>query len=129
LKRLSTNKGFTLIELLVVVGIMAALAAIVVPNVARFVGTGKEEGATWELDTLQTSMDTAMTDFGFTSVNPSPSQGVTDFSSVGGANIDPRPGNTLYLYGDVKGAYLRVRNAKYGPYGWGTDGRVYRITS
>ena len=42
---LSGNSGFTLIGVLVVVGIMAALAAIVVPNMARFVGTGTEEGA------------------------------------------------------------------------------------
>src|SRR3990170_1606390 len=105
------NRGFTLIELLVVVGIMAALAAIVVPNVASFVGTGREEGADWELNTLQSSMDTAITDFGFKEVEPSPDfdvdplAGVSDFSDAGGADIDPT-GNTLYLYGDLQGAYL-----------------------
>ena len=126
------NRGFTLIELLVVVGIMAALAAIVVPNVASFVGTGREEGADWELNTLQSSMDTAITDFGFTSVEPSPDfdvdplAGVSDFSDAGGADIDPT-GNTLYLYGDLQGAYLRVRFARYGPYQWDGDGRISRV--
>jgi len=123
MKRFSMNKGFTLIELLVVVGIMAALAAIIVPNVARFVGTGKDEGAEWELGTLQTAMDTAMTDFGFKTVEPSPPGGVTDFSL---ADIDPSA-NVVHLYGDVPGAYLRTRFAeKYGPYQWGTDGRIFR---
>lgn len=122
----SMNSGFTLIELLVVVGIMAALAAIVVPNVARFVGTGEEEGADWELNTLQSSMDTAITDFGFTSVEPSPPGGVVDFSLAGGADID-LTGNTLYLYGDLQGAYLRVRFAKYGPYQWDSDGLISRV--
>jgi len=44
--RPSMNSGFTLIELLVVVGIMAALAAIVVPNVARFVAPGRRRELT-----------------------------------------------------------------------------------
>ena len=34
------EKGFTLIELLVVIGILGALAAVVVPNVSRFSGSG-----------------------------------------------------------------------------------------
>ncbi len=123
----SMNRGFTLIELLVVVGIMAALAAIIVPNVARFVGTGRDEGANWELNTLQSSMDTAITDFGFTSVRtPSSPEGVVDFSEDGGADIDPT-GNELYLYGDLQGAYLRTQFARYGPYWWDSDGRISRV--
>ena len=105
---------------------MAALAAMIVPNVARFVGTGEDEGAAWEVSTLQAAMDTAITDFGFTAVNASPAGGVTDFSSVGGADINPDAGLTLYLYGDVQGAYLRVRFAKYGPYEWDSDGLISR---
>jgi prepilin-type N-terminal cleavage/methylation domain-containing protein len=34
------QRGFTLVELLVVIGILAALAAVVVPNVGRFAGSG-----------------------------------------------------------------------------------------
>jgi len=127
MKRPGMNRGFTLIELLVVVGIMAALAAIIVPNVARFVGTGEDEGADWELNTLQSSMDTAITYFGFKEVKPSPPGGVTDFSAAGGGDIDP-DGGGVYLYGDLAGAFLRVRFAnKYGPYEWGNDGRISRV--
>jgi len=127
MRKLGRNRGFTLIELLVVVGIMAAVGAILVPNVARFVGTGRDEGAGWELNTLQSSMDTAITDFGFTSVEPSPPGGVVDFSSAGGGDIDDDAVGTLYLYGDLQGAYLRVRFARYGPYQWDGDGRISRV--
>ncbi|MBU2009699.1 MAG: prepilin-type N-terminal cleavage/methylation domain-containing protein [Chloroflexi bacterium] len=127
MKRPNMNRGFTLIELLVVVGIMAALAAIVVPNVARFVGTGEDEGADWELNTLQSSMDTAITYFGFTTVEPSPVGGVSDFSSAGGGDIDEDAVGTAYLYGDLAGAFLRVRYAKYGPYQWDSAGRISRV--
>lgn len=127
MRKLGKNRGFTLIELLVVVGIMAAMGAILVPNVARFVGTGRDEGAGWELNTLQASMDTAITDFGFTTVEPSPVGGVTDFSSAGGGDINADPVATLYLYGDLQGAYLRTQFARYGPYQWDSDGRISRV--
>ena len=32
------QKGFTLIELLVVIGILGVIAAVVVPNVGKFIG-------------------------------------------------------------------------------------------
>ena len=43
-RRLGDQKGFTLIELLVVVGIIVALAAVIVPLVVRFSDRG-EQGA------------------------------------------------------------------------------------
>jgi hypothetical protein len=52
---------------------------------------------------------------------------VSDFSDVGGGDIDPDPGVDVYLYGDLAGAFLRVKDAKYGPYEWGDDGRISRV--
>ncbi|GAH86488.1 unnamed protein product [marine sediment metagenome] len=49
------QKGFTLIELLVVIGILGAIAAVVVPNVGSFIGRGKTESYQTELHNVQTS--------------------------------------------------------------------------
>ncbi len=35
------QKGFTLIEMIVVVGIIAVLAAVIVPNIGKFIGSGE----------------------------------------------------------------------------------------
>ena len=56
------QKGFTLIELLVVIGILGAIAAVVVPNVGSFIGRGKTEAYATELHNVQTSVMAMMVD-------------------------------------------------------------------
>ena len=56
------EKGFTLIELLIVVAILGVLAAVVIPNVGRFIGRGEEEAADTELSNVQTAVIAMMTD-------------------------------------------------------------------
>ncbi len=56
------EKGFTLIELLIVVAILGVLAAVVIPNVGRFIGSGREEAAATELSTIQTAVSAMMVD-------------------------------------------------------------------
>jgi type IV pilus assembly protein PilA len=58
------EKGFTLIELLVVVAILGILAAIVIPNVSRFMGSGKVEGANTEAHDVQLAVIAYMADSG-----------------------------------------------------------------
>ena len=56
------QKGFTLIELLVVVAILGVLAAVAIPNVAKFMGRGKTEAQLTEQATLQTAMVAMISD-------------------------------------------------------------------
>ena len=66
-----SEKGFTLVELLVVVGIIVALAAVIIPNVSRFTGKGTEGALSAEAENVQAAMDTMMADNGITGVTAS----------------------------------------------------------
>jgi len=54
--------GFTLIELLVVVAILGVLAAVAIPNVGKFMGTGHSQAALTELHNIQTAVMAGMAD-------------------------------------------------------------------
>ncbi len=54
------QKGFTLIEMIVVVGIIAVLAAVIVPNIGKFIGTGEDGAKAAEWESVQTAMNAMM---------------------------------------------------------------------
>ena len=56
------EKGFTLIELLIVVAILGVLAAVVIPNVGRFIGRGETEAQATELANMQSAVTAMMVD-------------------------------------------------------------------
>ncbi len=56
------EKGFTLIELLIVVAILGVLAAVVIPNVGRFIGRGEEEAKETEFANVQSAVTAMMVD-------------------------------------------------------------------
>ena len=55
-------------ELLVVIGIIGALAAVVIPNVSRFAGSGDTAANETEAQTVQAALDLYMADTGSTTV-------------------------------------------------------------
>ncbi len=65
-KRLGSHvkdqQGFTLIEMLVVIGIIGALAAVIVPLVIQFSGDGAQASYDAEWDAVQTTIDIMMSD-------------------------------------------------------------------
>lgn len=102
------QRGFTLVELVVVLGIMAALAAVVVPVVARFAGSGDQEANSTERDMVQSAMDLFMADTATQAVVAS-----TAPTSAFAAPTDP----ALYP------GYLRASATKCS-YEWDTSGLI-----
>jgi type IV pilus assembly protein PilA len=85
------QKGFTLIELLVVIGILGAIAAIVVPNVGKFIGSGKEESYATELHNIETSVTALLVDDADSVLDAVPVGATTDMSTVTGTDLAGDP--------------------------------------
>ena len=107
--------GFTLIELLVVIGIIVALAAITIPLVTRFTGSGKEGALAAETETIQTAMNAMMADTNITTVTAKTSgSGIKTWTAQ-----PPVLGNSAFL-----SRYLQKNTTTYY-YCWEADGQVY----
>jgi type IV pilus assembly protein PilA len=88
------QRGFTLMELLVVVALLGILAAVAIPNVAKFVGHGKAEAEATELVNLQTAVMALITDSGATQLDAS-HQAVDTEDEVQGVTVGA---NSLHTY-------------------------------
>ena len=111
------EKGFTLVELLVVIAIIGVLAAVVVPNVGKFMGSGAVEAANTEAHNVTTGVMAAMAD--------SNSSSLTDAGTVG-------PGHTSSVLAGDGTTDLDIENYFTGSleatYTLGTDGAIVSAT-
>lgn len=106
--------GFTLIELLVVIGIIVALAAITIPLVTRFTGSGKEGALAAEVETVQTAMNAMMAEQNITTVDAK-----TSLAGINTWTAQPTGTGSAFLSG-----YMQKNTTIYY-YCWESDGQVY----
>ena len=125
------EKGFTLIELLIVVAILGVLAAVVIPNVGRFIGRGKTEAAATELSSIQSAVVSMMVDQNLASLA---SGNISSHDSAGEATNDmsdfPDADNTgarLFGYGGVASVNYVVTQNTTHRYWVDTIGTVYQV--
>ena len=92
--------GFTLIEMIVVVGIIAVLAAVIVPNIGKFIGSGEQGAKNAEWGSVQTAMNAMMAEQAITAVTASTSgnPGTRNWSAL------PAGTNTATLDGYLQSA-------------------------
>ena len=110
------NSGFTLVELLVVVGIIVALAAVIIPNVASFADRGETGAQAAEIDNVQAAMDTLLADESIIVVTAN-DLGTTDNGNNAWAAL---PLNSSAKFLD---SYLRATSTTYW-YCWDSTGLI-----
>lgn len=109
------QKGFTLIELLIVVAILGALAAVVIPNIGRFIGRGETEAKETEFSNIQSAVHAMMVDNEL-SILPNPVSNMAnrtndmanfpDHSICGTNKVQDVYGNNFNVFFDKNGYIL-----------------------
>jgi type II secretory pathway pseudopilin PulG len=101
------------VELLVVVGIIVALAGVLIPSIAQFSGRGEVGAQVQEFDAVQSAMDNLMVDIGVTNINPAPGISKNDWASFpNGSGVPPLE------------TYLRDESSSFYYYCWNSSGLI-----
>ena len=122
------EKGFTLIELLIVVAILGVLAAVVIPNVGRFIGRGETESAKTELANIQSAVISMMTDQGLPTLTGANFTATATNNMALFPSTDPT-GATLYNYGSSTTINYVVTQNTTGTYTCDANGTVTQVTT
>jgi type IV pilus assembly protein PilA len=125
------ERGFTLIELLIVVAILGVLAAVVIPNVGRFIGRGEDEAAETELANVQSAVVAMMVDQGLATL-PSGNISAHDIAGEATSNMAAFPdsndnGINLFGYGSSTTTNYVTTNTTAHLYWIDTNGTVTQV--
>ena len=116
------QKGFTLIEMIVVVGIIAVLAAVIVPNIGKFIGSGEAGAKSAEQESVETAMAAMMADHATQMVTASTAANA-DWTGLPITNGSDPGAVSLYNTGSPELSYLHDEFTIYC-YTWDEFGKI-----
>ncbi|MFC2036189.1 type II secretion system protein [Chloroflexota bacterium] len=123
------ERGFTLIELLIVVAILGVLAAVVIPNVGRFIGRGEDESAETELSNIQSAVVAMMVDVGIASFTDNATlHSVTNAGATSNMSSYPQSNYSLYANAQSSANYVASETTQ-GTYTVDINGTVTQATT
>jgi type IV pilus assembly protein PilA len=104
------QNGFTLLEMIVVVGIVSLLAAVIVPNIGKFIGSGDQGAKDAEADSVRHAMNAMMSETVVSTVDPwaAPEQSTNLWTDK-----PTDPSDDALPLGKLDRQYLMATNTQY----------------